>query len=191
MSNLPYTRFRETPTTAAEAIAWLNSHRYVWYKAPMDISPRKVWLTSKVKTWKRSPGKFSVGVEVTMGFEPNLRFRIDQEHLDRILIPNPLWWHGITATVGHTFHIGPHSNVISERSRGSLRKHGSWTGSEYVPAPILKTEITVHQSNGFHLPFSKLAHAIEFCKRQNIRLTVRHGRRTRVMVSEKAEKGDR
>lgn len=190
MSNLPYTRFRETPTTAAEAIAWLQSHCYVWYKAPRDIAPRKVWLTSKVKTWKRSSDRFSVGVEVNQGFEPTLRFRIDEGHLDRILIPNPLWWHGITATVGHTFHIGPYNNVISERSRGSLRKYGSWTGTEYVPAPILKTEIMVHQSNGFHLPMRSLAEAIEFCKRQNIRLVAKYGRRTRVLVSEKAEKGE-
>lgn len=189
-SGLPYTRFRPEPMSTQEAIQWLQTHSYVWYKAPMDIAPRKVWLTSKLKLWKRSSRRFAVSAECSQGFESTLRFRIDEGHLGRLLLPNALWWHGITATVGHTFHIGPYSNVISERSRGSLRKYGSWTGSEYVPAPILRAEITVHQSNGYHLPMRSLAEAISFAKHQNIRLVVQRGRRSRVLVEERAERGE-
>lgn len=150
---IPNRRFRPEPMTALEAIEWLSTHRYVWYHTPMDHSPVKVWCTSKLKLWKRDPQRFSVGVEGsgTMA-DPSLRFRIDNGHLGRLVIPFPLWHHGITATVSHVNYVG--------------RKH----------------VIVLHQSNGFHLEMGSLSHAINFAKRQAMRLTVRWGKRERILV---------
>src|SRR4026208_888648 len=101
---IPNRRFRPEPMTAQEAIAWLESHRYIWYQAPMDHSPRRVFTTSRLKRWKRTPERFSIGVETQ-----ECRFRIDNGHLDRLRFPFPLWHHGITATVSHVDYVGaPH-----------------------------------------------------------------------------------
>lgn len=97
---LPYTRFRQDTITGADVLAWLSTHRYIWYHAPMDIGPRKVYCTSKVKTWKRDAGRFAVTVECQDGFD-TLRFRVDEAHVDRIRIPHAAWWHGITAHACH------------------------------------------------------------------------------------------
>ena len=93
---VPDRRFRPEPMTGAEAIEWIQAHRYVWYQAPMDMSPRKVYCTSVLKTWKRDANRFSVGVEVNTGCGENLRFRVDNGHLDRLRMPFTLWHHGIS-----------------------------------------------------------------------------------------------
>ena len=72
----------------------------------MDHSPRKVYCTSQLKTWKSDASRFSVGVKVNTGCGENLRFRIDNEHLDRLRVPFTLWHHGITATVSHVDYVG-------------------------------------------------------------------------------------
>lgn len=187
-ANLPYRRFREDPATPADVLDWLKTHRYIWYKAPMDFEPRKVYLTSKVTTWKRDPARFSFGVETNAGWD-NLRFRVDNDHLDRIMIPNPLWWHGITAHACHEHKLS--SGFVSHASKGYIRQTGRYR-SDCGPngVEILSTYITIHQSNGFWLTFDKLSHAINFCRRKNIRLTVGRGRRFRVLVAERPMSGE-
>ncbi len=149
---IPDRRFRPESMTAQEAIAWLKAHRYVWYQAPMDHSPRKVWCTSKLKLWKRQPDRFSVGVETNAGWD-NLRFRIDNDHLDRLILPFDLWHHGISATVSHVRYVGQPRAIV------------------------------LHQSNGFHLSMGSLSHAVNFARRQSMQLSVRYGRRERILVA--------
>lgn len=144
---IPNRRFRPEPMTAIEAIEWLKSHRYTWYQAPMDHRVSPVFITSKLKLWKRSPELFSIGVETN-----ECKFRIDNEHLDRLRMPFPLWHHGIEAIVSHVNYVG--------RPRA----------------------IVLYQSNGFHLDMGSLSHAINFAKRQAMRLTVRYGKRERILV---------
>ena len=148
---IPDRRFRPEPMTASEAIAWLQAHRYIWYQAPMDHSPRKVHCTSALRLWTRSPGRFSGGVQVlTDGGE--LRFQVNENHLDRLRMPFYRWHHGITATVSHVDYVGkPHQIVLS-------------------------------QSNGFHLAMASLSHAVNFAKHKAMQLTVGCGRRSRVLV---------
>jgi hypothetical protein len=186
MTHLPYERFRRD-ISATEAIEWLKTHRYVWYHAPMDIAPRRLYVTSKLKLWARDKERFAVSVEHLAGYD-TLRFRIDNNHLDRIRIPNERWHHGITASVYHEHELS--SGTVSDATRGYLRKYGVIDQCRQLPATITRTRVTVHQSNGYCLPFDKLSHAISFCKRQNIRLTARYGRRTRVLVAERSMNGD-
>lgn len=69
--------------SAQDLFTWLEAHNFVWYKAPMDIHPCRVWIRSKVRRWKRSPDRFEVTVE-----KPGLlKFRIDNSHLERVRIP--------------------------------------------------------------------------------------------------------
>lgn len=185
--NLPFTRFKQD-ATPAECIAWVKTHRYVWYHAPMDTGPRRLGFTSKVMTWQRQPDRFAVTVQYYDSGE-NIRFRIDNEHLDRLRIPNALWWHGITATVHHQHKLS--NGFVSLASRGSIKQRGIRIDCGNLPVEILSTKVTVHQSNGYWLPFDKLAYAIEFCKQKNIRLTAGRGRRIKVLVSEKPEPGER
>ena len=83
----------------------------------------------------------------------NERFRIDEGHLDRIRIPFERWHHGITATLTHVRYVGR-----------------------------AKPAIVLHQSNGYHLEMSGVRHAINFARRQAMRLTVTRGNRTRILV---------
>ncbi len=151
---IPNRRFRPEPMDASEAIDWFQSHNYVWYHAPMDISPRKLWTKSKLKTWKREPERFEVSVEMPIdGWGKPETLRIDNGHLDRLVMPFDLWHHGIEATVHHVDYVGkPHVIVLS-------------------------------QSNGYHLEMSSLRHAVNFAKRQAMRLTVRRGNKRRVLVA--------
>ncbi len=151
---IPDRRFRPEPMNATEAIAWLQSHRYIWYHAPMDFAPRKLWCKSKLKLWKRSPGRFEVSVELPadFGYRPET-LRIDNTHLSRLVLPFELWHHGITASVSHVKYVG----------------HA-------------KRSIVLHQSNGYHLEMSSLSHAINFAKRQAMQLSVHCGRRQRILV---------
>lgn len=108
-------RFRPEPMTASEAIEWLKTHRYVWYQAPMDHGPKYVRLTSKLKTWKRSPERFSVSGELNY-FE---RFTIDNGHLDRLRMPFELWHHGIKATLSHVKYVGRDKpTIVLHQSNG-------------------------------------------------------------------------
>lgn len=115
--NTPYIsdrRFRLANVT--EAIEWLKTHRYVWYHAPMDIGPRKVYLTSKLKLWKKSPERFAVSAELN---DYNERFVIDNDHLDRLRIPFDQWHHGITATVSHVRYQGDTKrHIVLHQSNG-------------------------------------------------------------------------
>lgn len=184
---LPWTRFRQCTLTVTDVVQWLKTHRWIYYQAPMDTSPRKVYATSKVKTWKRDAGRFEVSVECNQGFEPTLRFRIDAGHLGRLRIPNAEWWHGLTATVQHE-HVLDRGTVSCD-SRGSLARYGVLDGCTQVTVRIVKTRIAIHQSNGYWLTFDKLSHAVTFAKRQNIRLTANWGNRTKTLVHEYVEKG--
>lgn len=167
---IPNRRFRHEPMTAQEAIDWLQSHSYVWYQAPMDHSPRRVSCT-RLKLWKRSPERFSVKAEVwSDGTE--LRFVIDNEHLDRIRMPFELWHHGIAADVQHE-HVLANGYVSHDSKRGLLKRGEA----------ILKTRVVLNQSNGFHLRFDKLAHAVSFARGKAMELTVRYGRKVRVLVA--------
>ena len=72
------------PVTAAEFFTWIETHDFIWYHAPMDVHPSRIWLRSKIQRWKRDLDRFSVMVE-----KPGLlRFRIDNSHLDRLRIPD-------------------------------------------------------------------------------------------------------
>lgn len=151
---IPNRRFRPEPMTATEAIAWLETHRYVWYQAPMDIHVTRLFVKpgAKLKRWKRSPERFSIACEFSVdGHYQTLH--VDKGHLDRLRMPFALWHHGITATVSHV---------------------------RYVGRP--KRAIVLHQSNGFHLEMSSLDHAIHFAKRQAMQLKARYGRRERILV---------
>ena len=146
-------RFRPA-ASVSEAIEWLKNHRYLWYQAPMDHGPSRLSLTSKLQLWKRSPLRFAVSVEsVNTWANPSLRFRIDEGHLDRIRIPFDRWHHGITATLTHVRYVGR-----------------------------AKPAIVLNQSNGYHLEMSGVRHAVNFAKRQAMRLTVTRGNRTRILV---------
>lgn len=84
------------------------------------------------------------------------RMRLTESDVSNLRLPFDLWHHGITATVSRVHYVG--------RS----------------PAIVL------HQSNGFHLEMSSLGHAINFAKRSAMQLTVKRGRRTRVLVPARA-----
>ena len=145
-------RFRPA-ASVGEVIDWLKTHRYVWYQAPMDYSPSRVSLTSKLQLWKRSPLRFAFSVEsINTWANPSLRLRIDEGHLDRIRIPFERWHHGITATLTHVRYVGR-----------------------------AKPAIVLNQSNGYHLEMS-VRHAINFAKHKAMRLTVTRGNRTRILV---------
>lgn len=59
--------------TASEAIAWLETHDFVWYQPPMDVHPSRVWLRGSIRRWKRDSNRFAVRVE-----KPGLlKFTID------------------------------------------------------------------------------------------------------------------
>lgn len=107
---IPDRRFRPEPMTAAEAIEWLKTHRYVWYQAPMDHSPCRLFLSSKLKTWKRDASRFEVSAELP-GCGRDV-VRIDNEHLDRLRMPFAEWHHGITATVSHVRYVGREKRAI-------------------------------------------------------------------------------
>lgn len=152
---IPNRRFRPEPMTTLEAIEWLKTHRYVWYQAPMDHSPRRLFTSSKVKTWKRAPERFQVSVELPLEFGAGNRpdiLLLNEEHLDRLRMPFELWHHGVKATVSHVNYVGsPH-------------------------------RIVLHQSNGFHLDMNSLDHAMHFARTKHMELTVVRGKRTRVLV---------
>ncbi len=175
---LPYERFQRGASPAT-VIEWLKTHRYIYVQAPFDSSPVRCYCNSKLKLWKRDPTRFSVTVQSYHA--GNEVHTIDNGVLDRICIPNPLWWHGLTATVRHYWHVGEFSNVIAYGPLGYLVREGK--------NPRQKT-VELHQDNGYVLPFRTLEHAVNHCKRHNIRLSVMVGRRTRVLVAEHAEKGD-
>jgi hypothetical protein len=188
-NTLPYTRFKQG-ASAIEIAEWVKTHRYVWYHAPMDSTPRKLYMTSQLKTWKRDGARWAVSVECHNGFQETLRFRIDETHADRIRIPHAQWWHGITARVMHEHDLG--GQLISNETRGYLRRYGIWNASkaQNEPRAILATRVAILQSNGCYLRFDKLAHAVNFAKRKNIRLTAARGQRVRVLVAERAMNGE-
>src|SRR5208282_5643211 len=95
MTLIPNRRFRPEPMTALEAIEWLQTHRYVWYQAPMDYQPVKLYMkpAAKLKLWKRNPERFSIACE----FSVDGRYQtlhVDNDHLDRLRLPFELWHHG-------------------------------------------------------------------------------------------------
>jgi hypothetical protein len=147
---IPDRRFRPEPMTAKEAIEWCKTHKHVWYQAPMHLSPIRLDLSSKLKTWKKSPERFEISATTYSG--EKLVIRIDNGHLDCLRMPHDLWHHGISAVVHHVDYVG--------------HRH----------------QIVVSQSNGFHLQFVKLAHAITFARIQSMELTAKRGKRTRILV---------
>lgn len=114
---IPNRRFRPEPMTASEAIDWFKTHNYIWYHAPMDISPKKLWVESKLKLWKRDAERFAVSVELPTGWTPET-LRIDNGHLDRLRLPFDLWHHGITATVSHVKYVGQPRCIVLHQSNG-------------------------------------------------------------------------
>lgn len=156
LTYIPDRRFRPEPMTALEAVEWLKTHRYVWYQAPMDHRVSRLTCTSKLKLWKRDLTRFQVSVELPGGYPRPEVFTLDNKHLDRLKMPFELWHHGISATVAHVDYVGSPHTIV------------------------------LSQSNGFHLTMGSLSHAVNFARRQCMKLTVqkwRNGvRRERVLV---------
>jgi len=150
---IPDRRFRPEPMTALEAIEWLSTHRYVWYKAPMDYNVTRLHFkpSAKLKLWKRDAERFSIACEFSIDGRYQT-LHVDNGHLDRLRLPFDKWHHGITATVSHVDYVGQRHVIV------------------------------LHQSNGYHLHMSSLSHAVNFAKRKAMQLKVRYGKRERILV---------
>jgi hypothetical protein len=83
MTNIRKIINMHTPTVP-ELVAWLQSHDSFHYMGPMDLGPTRVRVVSKVKTWANL-NRFAVTIKA-----PLLRFRVDEGHLNRIYLPDPL-----------------------------------------------------------------------------------------------------
>ena len=173
--NVPNRRFKQD-ITAQDVIAWLGTHRYIYFRSVSQTIYLRV--TSKVKRWKRDPNRFAFSVEDTQAYRP-CRYRITNEDLYDIRIPNAQWHHGVSATVKHAHELvcGYHSYS----SRGYLKRYGVWDGSQTLSGEIRRTYIQFVQSNGFLLDFPTLERAVAFARRENMTLVARHGERTRVL----------
>lgn len=111
-TNLPNTRFygcgNHSPAlTVAQVLAWVATHKFIWYKAPLNISPEFVRITSQVKTWKRNPNRFEFTIQ-----SGDCKYRIDEKHLDRLRLEYPEWHHGITARLETVRYVGNVNDIL-------------------------------------------------------------------------------
>lgn len=178
--DLPFKRFMRG-VSAQAAIEWIKTHSYIWLQGPMDYTPSKCFINSRLKTWKQDPDRFSITVQSHhCALEVHT---IDNDVLDRICIPHKLWWHGITAIVRHAHNLS--DGFLSHATRGYHRTQGPGrTDSGLGGVRILSTYVELCQSNGFVLKFDSLKSAIHFAKMKNYRLSATYGRRTRVLHME-------
>ncbi len=83
--------------------------------------------------------------------------------------------HGITALVLRQCDLS--NGWVSNRRPVDIAKHGVYDGCTFLPGVLVTRKyVVVHQSNGYWLPFDKLSHAMNFCRRQDIPLYVQYQR---------------
>jgi hypothetical protein len=168
LCKLPNRRFRQD-LTASEVIAYAREHKYVWYQAPMDYDTKRLYLTTAVKLWKRSPERFAFSVHC-YDWNGEYRLRFDETHLDRFRVPNPQWFHGMFATVNHACNLD--NGYTADVPGREILKRGMHTYSSPFEKvfPAVQWSGLRYVTSANHLNMDSLSHALNHSKRQNIGL---------------------